>query len=165
MERQFIRLGFSFIVMFGLAQAPLGVFRFFSTYAYGAGLLMLIAVLLFGDMGKGAQRWLDLGFFNLQPSEVMKIALVMALARYFHGLTGEDVQRFRWLIVPIVMVMAPAGLVLVEPDLGTAVLLIDNLRTQKNVRLPVSGEASDRQGERECAPEKSHQHTWDRVLS
>ena len=121
MERQFIRLGFSFIVMFGLAQAPLGVFRFFSTYAYGAGLLMLIAVLLFGDMGKGAQRWLDLGFIRFQPSELMKLAVPMMVAWYISKFTMPP--RTTHIIVGFGLVVVPTILIAKQPDLGTSLLI------------------------------------------
>ena len=72
----------------------------------------------------GAQRWINLGFFQLQPSELMKISLVLALARYFHGLTVEETGRIPLLVPPLLMVLAPAALVLRQPDLGTALLLI-----------------------------------------
>ena len=72
----------------------------------------------------GAQRWINLGLFQLQPSEVMKIALVLALARYFHGGYLEDVAQPAHLILPVVLVLAPAALVLKQPDLGTAVMLL-----------------------------------------
>jgi rod shape determining protein RodA len=72
----------------------------------------------------GAQRWIDLGIINLQPSEVMKIALVLALARYFHGLATEDVGRPLKLVVPTVIVLTPVALVLKQPDLGTAMMLL-----------------------------------------
>jgi rod shape determining protein RodA len=71
----------------------------------------------------GARRWLHLGLFNLQPSELMKIAMVLALARYFHGGSMEDVRRPSWLLVPLVMVAVPMALVLRQPDLGTALIL------------------------------------------
>ncbi len=72
----------------------------------------------------GAQRWINLGLFQLQPSEVMKIALVLALARYFHGAYLEDVARPARLILPLAMILAPAALVLKQPDLGTALMLL-----------------------------------------
>ena len=68
----------------------------------------------------GARRWIDLGVIQLQPSQLMNVALVLALARYFHGLSNEDVGRMRFLIPPALMVLAPATLVLKQPDLGTA---------------------------------------------
>jgi rod shape determining protein RodA len=71
----------------------------------------------------GAQRWLDLAVIQLQPSETMKIALVLALARYFHGLEPDDVGRLRYLIMPLLMIAAPIALVLRQPDLGTAGVL------------------------------------------
>jgi rod shape determining protein RodA len=91
---------------------------------YFAALVLLVIVDFAGYIGMGAQRWIDLGIINLQPSEVMKIALVLALARYFHGLTGEDVGRPWRLIVPALMVLAPVALVLKQPDLGTAMMLL-----------------------------------------
>jgi rod shape determining protein RodA len=91
---------------------------------YAAALAMLALVEVMGVTGMGAQRWVDLWLFRLQPSEVMKIALVLAMARYFHGLTMEDTRRLRSLVVPILLMAAPAALVMRQPDLGTAVLLI-----------------------------------------
>ena len=121
MERQFIRLGFSFIVMFVLAQFPLGVYRFFSTYAYAGGLLMLIAVLLFGDMGKGAQRWLDLGFIRFQPSELMKLAVPMMVAWYISKFTLPP--RSAHIILGFALVVVPTILIAKQPDLGTSLLI------------------------------------------
>jgi rod shape determining protein RodA len=95
-----------------------------SYVVYAAALAMLVLVEVMGVTGMGAQRWVDLWLFQLQPSELMKIALVLAMARYFHGLTMEDTRRLRSLAVPILLMAAPAALVLRQPDLGTAVLLI-----------------------------------------
>jgi rod shape determining protein RodA len=91
---------------------------------YGAALVGLIAVEFAGEVVMGAQRWLDFGLFQLQPSEVMKIALVMALARYFHSAYLEDVARPLHLTVPSVLALLPATLVLKQPDLGTSVMLL-----------------------------------------
>ena len=91
---------------------------------YGAALLGLIAVELAGEVVMGAQRWLDLGLFQLQPSEVMKIALVLALARYFHGAYLEDVAHPLRLTTPVLLALLPATLVLKQPDLGTSVMLL-----------------------------------------
>src|ERR687891_594839 len=89
-----------------------------------AALVGLIAVEFAGEVVMGAQRWLDFGLFQLQPSEVMKIALVMALARYFHSAYLEDVARPLRLTVPSVLALLPATLVLKQPDLGTSVMLL-----------------------------------------
>jgi rod shape determining protein RodA len=91
---------------------------------YGAALLGLIAVEFAGQVAMGAQRWLDFGLFQLQPSEVMKIALVMALARYFHSAYLEDVARPLRLTTPSLLALLPATLVLKQPDLGTSVMLL-----------------------------------------
>ena len=85
---------------------------------------MLVAVDALGEINKGAQRWLDLGLIQLQPSELMKVALIMGLARYFHGAYPEDMRRPLVLLPAVAMILAPAALVLVQPDLGTAATLL-----------------------------------------
>jgi rod shape determining protein RodA len=90
---------------------------------YAAALLGLIAVEAMGIVSMGAQRWINLGLFQLQPSEVMKIGLVLALARWFHGAWLEDVARPTFLVVPVLLIAAPVALVLKQPDLGTAIML------------------------------------------
>ncbi len=86
-------------------------------------LVLVTAVDIVGFKGMGAQRWLNLGIIQLQPSEIMKVAILLALARYFHGLTLDEVSRVRNLIVPLLIVVVPVGLVVKQPDLGTAILL------------------------------------------
>lgn len=101
--------------------------RIWMRFAYGIFLVvlgLLIAVEVMGHIGMGAQRWIHLGFFVLQPSELMKPALTLALARYFHGLTLEQIGRPLLLIPPLILVFLPVGLVLLQPNLGTALLLI-----------------------------------------
>src|SRR5439155_23239749 len=85
---------------------------------------LVIAVDLRGTAGMGAQRWIDLGFMQLQPSEIMKIALVLALARYFHGVPAENTGRLRYLVGPVLLILIPVALVLKQPDLGTAMMLL-----------------------------------------
>ena len=87
-------------------------------------LVLVIAVDLRGFIGMGAQRWIDLGVIQLQPSELMKIALIVALARYFHGLPSENTGRLMNLIAPAGLIMVPVVLVLKQPDLGTAMMLL-----------------------------------------
>ncbi len=91
---------------------------------YGLILVLLIAVEIMGHTGMGAQRWINLGLFVIQPSELMKIALVLGLAKYFHSLGLDEIGRPMMLLPPIVMVLAPVGLVLLQPNLGTAALLL-----------------------------------------
>lgn len=90
---------------------------------YAVALTLLVAVDVLGEINKGAQRWLDLGLLQLQPSELMKAALVLALARYFHAAYLGDVGRILFLVPPLLLIGAPVALVLVQPDLGTAVML------------------------------------------
>ena len=90
---------------------------------YAVGLLLLIAVELVGDTRLGAQRWLSVGPFSFQPSEIMKLGVVLALARYYHGASAQD-ARFSWkLIFPVMIIGAPFILVAHQPDLGTAMLI------------------------------------------
>jgi rod shape determining protein RodA len=121
--KHLIRFGLCVALMIGLATVDVR-FWFMSAYpVYGVGLLMLLAVEVVGDVSLGAQRWLDLGFVRLQPSEIMKIGLVLALARFYHGLSAEA-AKFSWrLVVPVVLIALPTLLVAHQPDLGTAVLL------------------------------------------
>jgi len=123
-SRHMVRFGVGFGVMLAVALIDIRIWLRYAYVFYGLSLILLILVEAMGFVGMGAQRWLDLGYFNLQPSELMKIALVLALARYFHGLSLEDVARPTRLFVPLVMVFAPAGLILRQPDLGTAVMLV-----------------------------------------
>ena len=91
-------------------------------YAVGLGLLLIVEIK--GHVGMGAQRWINLGFMQLQPSEFMKLAVVLALARYFHAATLEDMRRLPFLILPSLIILAPVGLVLMQPDLGTALMIV-----------------------------------------
>lgn len=87
-------------------------------------LALLIAVDVKGVISGGAQRWIDLGVINLQPSELMKAGVILALARYFQGISMEDIGNPLLLFVPLIMVFAPVGLIVVQPDLGTAGVLV-----------------------------------------
>ena len=121
--KHLVRFGLCIGMMIVLATVDVRLW-FMSAYpVYGFGLVLLIAVEIGGDVSLGAQRWLDLGFVRLQPSEIMKIGLVLALARFYHGLSAEA-AKFSWrLVVPVVLIAMPTLLVAHQPDLGTAVLL------------------------------------------
>lgn len=123
-ERQMIRYGVGLGAMLGIALIDVRQLMRWAYPLYGVVFVLLVAVELKGSIGMGAQRWIDLGVVQLQPSELMKVALVLALARYFHGASLEDVGRPTLLIPPMLMVFAPAALVLKQPDLGTALMLI-----------------------------------------
>ncbi|HVV66042.1 MAG TPA: rod shape-determining protein RodA [Rhizomicrobium sp.] len=91
--------------------------------AYAVSVLLLVAVIAVGHSALGAQRWLSFGPLELQPSELMKIALILALARFLHGLSVEDVSRPLRLLIPLGMIALPAALVLKQPNLGTTIIL------------------------------------------
>jgi len=123
-SRQFARFCVGLVVMVSIALIDIRIWMRYAYVFYIISLGLLAIVEVAGTVGMGAQRWLNLGYFNLQPSELMKIALVLALARYFHGGSIEDVGRPTYLIVPIFMIALPAVLVLRQPDLGTTLLLV-----------------------------------------
>ncbi|MFN0024918.1 MAG: rod shape-determining protein RodA [Parvularculaceae bacterium] len=90
---------------------------------YVVALVALALVPFIGDVNMGARRWIDLGPMQFQPSELMKVGLVLALARYYHALRPEQVSHILYLIPPLVMIGAPVGLVFMQPDLGTAIMI------------------------------------------
>jgi len=110
-----------FFVMFVVAQLNPGSLRYWSIPGYLVGILLLIAVLFLGDSAKGAQRWLQIGSFRFQPSEIMKLMLPMVIAWYFS--TRPSPPRFIHIIVGLIIVGVPAVLVARQPDLGTAILV------------------------------------------
>ncbi len=123
-EPQMKRFAVGFALMFVVAMVPIWFWRNMSALAYLVALILLVAVEFAGIEGKGAQRWIDLGFMRLQPSELMKISLIMALAAYYDWLPMSRVSHPVWVLVPCAMILAPVGLVLRQPDLGTSILLI-----------------------------------------
>lgn len=122
--RQMVRFGIGIGLMLAIALVDIRFWLRSAYVLYLVGLVLLVAVEFVGSVGMGAQRWIDLKVIQLQPSEIMKIALVMALARYFHGVSIDDIGRPSYLIVPIVMVLAPVMLILRQPDLGTSLMLL-----------------------------------------
>ena len=123
-ERQMKRFALGMIAMFTVAFIPVWFWRNVSALAYFVALLLLVAVEFFGAIGMGAQRWLEIGPLRIQPSELMKITLVMLLAAYYDWLPVEKVSRPLWVFIPAVIILAPTFLVLAQPDLGTAVMLV-----------------------------------------
>ncbi|TWT14113.1 rod shape-determining protein RodA [Reyranella sp. CPCC 100927] len=111
-------------VMLLVALVDLRVWMRLAYPAYILSVLLLVAVDVIGKGAMGAQRWLDLGPVQIQPSELMKIAAILALARYFHGLSREQVGRIVYVIPPVMGIVVPVGLVMVQPDLGTALVLL-----------------------------------------
>jgi rod shape determining protein RodA len=121
---QMIRFGIALVPMIGAAL--LGIRHWFRAayWVYAVALALVIAVDLRGFVGMGARRWIDLGVIQLQPSSLLNIALVLALARYFHARSDQDITRIRYLIPPALMIVLPAVLILKQPDLGTAILVV-----------------------------------------
>jgi rod shape determining protein RodA len=117
-----------FVVFFGfmvvLALVDLRVWFALAYPVYGIGFLLLIAVDLVGHNALGAQRWLQLGPIQIQPSEIMKVGLVLALARFYHGASGRTARLSWWLLWPAFLILAPVALVAKQPDLGTGLLIL-----------------------------------------
>ena len=122
-EPQMKRFGLGLAAMFVVAMVPIYVWRNVAALAYAVGIALLLAVEFVGVTGMGAQRWIDIGFMRLQPSELMKIALVMLLAAYYDWLPVEKTSRPLWVILPVLMILLPMFLIFQQPDLGTALLL------------------------------------------
>jgi len=120
---QMMRFGVGLVVMLIVGLIHINFWRGVAPFAYIGALLLLIAVEFVGEVGMGAQRWIDLKFIRLQPSEVMKVALVMVLALYYDWLEPEKTSRPVWVLLPLLLTAVPVFLVLRQPDLGTAILL------------------------------------------
>ncbi|HGG58830.1 MAG TPA: rod shape-determining protein RodA [Gammaproteobacteria bacterium] len=121
MMRQLVRLALGFSILLAVARIPVNALFTWSPVVYLGGILFLVLVLLLGAEGKGAQRWLDLGFFRFQPSEIMKLATPMMVAFYFSE--RRLPPSWREVAVGLALAMAPAALVYFQPDLGTALLI------------------------------------------
>ncbi|QYJ06001.1 rod shape-determining protein RodA [Qipengyuania flava] len=119
-----IRFGVFLVMAFIISMLPRELVQFFAFPAYGIVLLMLLAVELMGFVGGGSQRWLDLGFMQLQPSETMKPVLVVVLARFYASLPVGMIPTWRALIPAGALIMTPVALVLLQPDLGTSLALV-----------------------------------------
>ncbi|WP_371157400.1 rod shape-determining protein RodA [Jannaschia sp. 2305UL9-9] len=123
-EPQMQRFILGLAVMFTTAMVPIWFWRNISALIFAMTLVLLLAVEFVGSTGGGAQRWIDLGFMRLQPSELMKVSLVLMLAAYYDWLPPSKVSRPIWVLVPVVLILLPVFLVLKQPDLGTSILLI-----------------------------------------
>ncbi len=122
--KHFVRFAFGVSVMVVLTFCDIKIFLRYAYYFYFATLFLLIVVEIAGHTGMGATRWINLGFMKLQPSELMKIALVLALAKYFHSTTLQNIETIRGIIQPLMMAFVPAILIIMQPDLGTALMLL-----------------------------------------
>ena len=123
-EPQMYRFAIGMAAMIGLAFVPIWFWRGISVFAYVTCLLLLVAVDLVGEIGMGAQRWIEIGPIRLQPSELMKISMVLILAAYYDWLDLSKVSRPLWVLIPVLLILLPVGLILAQPDLGTSVMLV-----------------------------------------
>jgi rod shape determining protein RodA len=123
-EPQLVRFAGGFVLMLIVAMIPIWFWRNMAVLAYGVSILLLILTEFFGAVGMGAQRWIDIGPLRLQPSELSKITVVMLLAAYYDWLDVKKVSRPLWVFLPILIVLLPAGLTLIQPDLGTSILIV-----------------------------------------
>ncbi|ONG44942.1 rod shape-determining protein RodA [Pseudoroseomonas deserti] len=123
-SRHALRFGFCLVMMLSIAMIDIRLIAKLSWagWLFGMGLLVLVAV--HGQVGKGAQRWIELGPIQLQPSELMKIMLVLALAHWFHRASWERVGNPLFLIPPVVAALIPVGLILKQPNLGTGLITL-----------------------------------------
>ena len=124
MEPQVKRFVLGLVLMIGVGMVPIWFWRNMAGLAYAVSVLLLVGVELFGAVGVGAQRWIDLGFMRLQPSELTKITLVMFLAAYYDWLPTNKTSHPFWVVLPVIFILLPTALVLKQPDLGTALLLL-----------------------------------------
>ena len=122
--RQIMRFGVGMIILLIVAMIDIRIWMSLAYPAYAVALVLLLAVEIAGQVGLGAQRWLAIGPIEIQPSELMKISLILALSRYLHGLSVEDVSKPLKLAIPLAAIAAPALLVLIQPNLGTATILV-----------------------------------------
>ena len=123
-EPQMKRYAAGFVLCLAVALTPIWFWRNMSLLGYVLTFILLLIVEFFGTMGMGAQRWIDLGFMRLQPSELMKVTLVMMLAAYYDWLDDKRISRPLWVLVPVLLIVVPTVLVLMQPNLGTSVMLI-----------------------------------------
>ena len=121
---QLIRFGMGFAVMIVLALTDIKLLLRYAYIFYFITLILLVVVEVAGHTGMGATRWINLGFIKLQPSEFMKIAMVLVLARYFHTSSLQSIESVRGIIPPLLMAIFPAFLIVLQPDLRTALMLI-----------------------------------------
>lgn len=121
---QGVRFGALFVAMLALSRLPMDFWLRYAFIIYGVILTFLLGVDLLGAISGGSRRWLDLGLLRFQPSEFMKLAVVLALARYYHNLPRLHLGSVYALLIPLALIIVPVGLVMVQPDLGTSTMIL-----------------------------------------
>ncbi len=122
-ESHILRFFVFFVMFFILSFVQIRFWHNTSYLIYAIFFILLLGVKYFGLTSSGSQRWLNFYFMNLQPSELMKIGLILFLSKYYHRISIENINRLRYLFLPIVVLIAPVLLVIMQPDLGTALLI------------------------------------------
>jgi len=123
-EKHTARFLMSFLIFIFVSLINIKTWYRLSYTFYAFIILLLLFVDFYGLTGKGAKRWLDLGFFNLQPSELMKIGVILALGRYYQYIKTEEIDQIKNLIIPIIIIIVPFVMVIKQPDLGTALFIL-----------------------------------------
>jgi len=123
-SKQIVHFSIFFPLMLIISIIDIRFWYRLSYLAYFGSLGLLLAVEIYGHTAMGATRWINLGFMKFQPSDLMKLSLILALARYFHNLSLKNTYRIIHLIIPIFFVLAPCALIMKQPDLGTAMILL-----------------------------------------
>lgn len=122
-NKQLIHLLIATFLLYTIAITNIKYLFYSSYFVYFVSLILLISVTILGHKAMGATRWLNLGIVKLQPSELIKIGLAMALAKYFHNIQYDDISKPKTLLVPILIIMVPLVIVIKQPDLGTAITI------------------------------------------
>ena len=122
-KNHLIRLITFFLMFLVFSFVRISTWYKYAYIFYFIGLILLFFVLFFGITSSGSKRWLNLYFLNLQPSELMKIAIIVCFARYYHRIQTPDIQNYKFLLQPIILLIVPCYLVISQPDLGTAILI------------------------------------------
>lgn len=119
--KQLVRMGIAFTIMIAIARIHPDRLLRWAPWFYGAGIILLLAVLVVGTKSKGAQRWLNFGLFRFQPSEIMKLAVPMMVSYYYSRKNLPP--SFKQIIVGSLIILIPTGLIAKQPDLGTSLLI------------------------------------------
>ncbi len=122
-KNHLIRLSLFFGLFIILSFVRISVWYNNAYLFYLVGIILLILVLFFGITASGSKRWINLYLLNLQPSELMKIAIIVCFARYYHRIQSADIQSLKFLLQPIILILIPCFLVIKQPDLGTSILI------------------------------------------
>lgn len=120
---QLQKVAVGIVIMFAVAVFPSEYWKLLSVPTFIMSIFLLLLVEYMGVQGMGARRWLQIGTFRFQPVEIVKLSLVMILAAYYDRLDPRQVSNPLWLVAPIILIVAPAGLIMLQPDLGSALLL------------------------------------------